>query len=454
MKQQNEANIKKEKYYLKQHLYIKDFLEISIIVSKTTKKQYVQKKYKFIDKNAMLQDNQKFVSEIKAMKMINSPFVVNLKEIYATTIPEFSLNIIMEYVEGNNLEQEIEEGKHFSFEQITDWIIYICLGLHEIHSHNIIHRDLKPANIFLTKDKKAKIGDFDVSKLLKCKNETASSVIGTLNYSSPEKMRGKQYYTDDDMWSLGIIIYKLISLEHPFKSDFNKMINGNYTPLNENVKNELKELVDNLLKVDGKDRPSAIEVLHMDFIKKRIKILLDTKQITKENIPPELYANVMTVIDYSKALIEKINTPKRMDEQHINKNQNLKYSESFQILNIDRNSSLGTITHEVTIPNCSEHKKESFSKGSELFINEFIYNQMSKTQAETYREISHNLIRNIGNEGFNNLLNLSKNVDNYSLYNFKENIKLCLQIDNKSTSEIDITLKQIDDIYSMLKSIC
>ena len=50
----------------------------------------------------------------------------------------------MEYVKGNNLKKEIEKKEHFTFDQITDWIIHICLGLHAIHSHIIIHRDLKP----------------------------------------------------------------------------------------------------------------------------------------------------------------------------------------------------------------------------------------------------------------------------------------------------------------------
>ena len=440
MKKQNETNIKKEKYYWKQLLLNNGSLEVSVIVSKTTNKKYVQKKYKFLDKKEMLQENKKFVSEIKAMKAINSPFVVKLKEIYATTIPEFSLNIIMEYVDGNNLQKEIDKGKSFLPEQITDLIIYICLGLHEIHSHNIIHRDLKPANIFLTVDKRAKIGDFDQSKLLKSKNDLTSSKVGTLIFQSPEKYQHKQYYTDDDMWSLGIIIYELITLKHPFnfeKNFENNLLKGKYPPLGENVEKEFKQLVDNLLKVNGKDRPSAIEVLNMDFIKKRIKVLLDTKQITKEDIPRELYAVIMAVTDYSKINTENINTPIKMDAKPTA--QNHRYSESFQIFNSD--SPRETITQRV-------------SKESELLINKVINNRMSKSQAEKYREVSNNLIRNIGNDAFNNLLNLAKNHDNYGLNDFKENIKLSLQIDRKSISEIDKTLKLIDDSYSIIKSIC
>lgn len=445
MKKQNETNIKNEKYYWKERLLENDSLEVSVIVSKTTNKKYVQKKYKFHNKNEMLQNdknNKKFVSEIKAMKAINSPFVVKLKEIYATTIPEWSLNIIMEYVDGNNLQKEINEGKHFSFEQITDWIIYICLGLHEIHSHNIIHRDLKPANIFLTKDKRAKIGDFDQSKLLKSKNDLTTSKVGTLIFQSPEKYKREQYYTDDDMWSLGIIIYELITLEHPFnlKNNFeNNLLNGKYPTLGENVEEEFKQLVGNLLKVNRKDRPSAIEVLKMDFITKRMKVLLDTKKITKEDIPTELYTVIMAVTDYSKINTEIINTPIKMNAQPID--QNHRYSESFQILNDDTDSPRETITQRV-------------SKKSELLINEVINNRMSKSQAEKYREVSNNLIRNIGNDAFNNLLNLAKKHDNYGLNDFKENIKLSLQIDHKSISEIDKTLKLIDDIYSIIKSIC
>ena len=442
MKKQNETNIKNEKYCWKKYLLKNAILEVSVIVSKTTNKNYVQKKYKFTNKNEMLKENKKFVSEIKAMKKINSPFVVKLKEIYATTIPEWSLNIIMEYVDGNNLQKEIDERKHFKFDQITDWIIYICLGLYEIHSHNIIHRDLKPANIFLTKDKRAKIGDFDTSKLLKSKNDLTTSKVGTMIFQSPEKYQCKQYSTDDDMWSLGIIIYELITLKHPFPFGMNFDINlstSKYPPLGENVEKELKELVNNLLKVNGKDRPSVIEVLKMDFITKRMKVLLNTKQMTKEEIPTELYDVVTGVTDYSKIHTENINTPIKLNAKPTN--QNYRYSESFRILNSDNDSPRETIIQRV-------------SKESGLLINEVINNRMSKSQAEKYREVSNNLIRNIGNDAFNNLLNLAKKHDNYGLNDFKENIKLSLQIDRKSISEINTTLKEIDDIYYMIKSIC
>jgi serine/threonine protein kinase len=274
----------------------------------------------------------------------------------------------------------------------------------------------------------------------KSKNDLTTSKVGTLIFQSPEKYKREQYYTDDDMWSLGIIIYELITLEHPFnlKNNFeNNLLNGKYPPLGENVEEEFKQLVDNLLKVNGKDRPSAIEVLNMDFIKKRIKVLLDTKQITKEDIPRELYAVIMAVTDYSKINTENINTPIKIDAKPTA--QNHRYSESFQIFNSD--SPRETITQRV-------------SKESELLINKVINNRMSKSQAEKYREVSNNLIRNIGNDAFNNLLNLAKKHDNYGLNDFKENIKLSLQIDHKSISEIDKTLKLIDDIYSIIKSIC
>ena len=90
-------------------------------------------------------------------------------------------------------------------------------GVCFIHKKKIIHRDLKPANIFLTRDKKLKIGDFGIAKGLDKTSGLASTFVGTAIYIAPEIHGGDKYNMMADMWSLGVIFFEIISLKKPFQ---------------------------------------------------------------------------------------------------------------------------------------------------------------------------------------------------------------------------------------------
>jgi len=91
----------------------------------------------------------------------------------------------------------------------------ICLALKHIHDRKIIHRDLKPGNIFLTTNDIVKLGDFGIAKVLDGTLEKAKTMVGTPYYISPEIVKGKDYSFKTDVWSLGIVIHEVCSLEVP-----------------------------------------------------------------------------------------------------------------------------------------------------------------------------------------------------------------------------------------------
>jgi NIMA (never in mitosis gene a)-related kinase len=158
------------------------------------------------------------IQEGIVLSKLKHPNIVNCHKYY---LENNKIDIIMEYEEGGDLSNKINEQKnkkkYFEEKEIIEWFIEICEGVKYIHENKIIHRDLKPLNIFLTKNNKIKIGDFGIATLLNYKSK-AKTMIGTQIYLSPEIMKNKPYDYKSDIWNLGIILYKLTQLKNPFEN--------------------------------------------------------------------------------------------------------------------------------------------------------------------------------------------------------------------------------------------
>ena len=124
----------------------------------------------------------------------------------------------MEFCSGGDLARYIEaqQQKHriLPVDFITEWCKQLTSGVCFIHKMEIIHRDLKPANIFITSDKKLKIGDFGIAKVLD--SGFASTFAGTAVYTAPEIHGGERYDMSADVWSLGCVIFEIATLKKPF----------------------------------------------------------------------------------------------------------------------------------------------------------------------------------------------------------------------------------------------
>ena len=122
--------------------------------------------------------------------------------------------IIMEYCAGGDLAKFIDAQKQpLSEDFIIEWLKQLTSGVRYIHSMKIIHRDLKTANIFLTLDKRLKIGDFGIAKGLTSTSSLASTFVGTAVYMAPEIHGGEKYDMMADMWSLGIVMFEIITFK-------------------------------------------------------------------------------------------------------------------------------------------------------------------------------------------------------------------------------------------------
>ncbi|XP_077393816.1 serine/threonine-protein kinase Nek5 isoform X2 [Festucalex cinctus] len=188
-----------------------------------------------------------------------------------------SLCIVMEYCDGGDLMMKIkmQRGIFFTEQQILAWFVQICLGLKHIHDKKILHRDIKSQNIFLSeRGVKVKLGDFGIARTLTHTLELARTRVGTPLYLSPEICENRPYNNKTDIWSLGCVLYELCTLRHPFEGNslsqlVSKICRGRVIPVPARYSYDLRLLVEQLFKVNPRDRPSVSSLLQRPFLNKR-----------------------------------------------------------------------------------------------------------------------------------------------------------------------------------------
>ncbi|HSE40007.1 MAG TPA: protein kinase, partial [Acidobacteriota bacterium] len=239
---------------------------------------------------------QRFQNEARAASSLNHPNILTVYEIGRENEIPF---IATEYVEGKTLRIQLATGKIKTREAI-DIAIQTCSALAAAHEAGIVHRDIKPENIMLRPDGIVKVVDFGVSKMI----ETADSneetktnitmegeVIGTVKYMSPEQVRGQPVDARSDIFSLGIVLFEILTGIAPFegktKSDVIASIlqkdvpnMTNYLP---GISKELESIVRKMLQKDRHERYQTVTELLEDLrpVKQHLDASADTAKIQK-----------------------------------------------------------------------------------------------------------------------------------------------------------------------------
>jgi len=170
---------------------------------------------------------ERFQREAKAAAALNHSNIVTIHEISEF---EGQIFIVMEYIEGISLREKI--SKDLSIKEIINITIQICEGLKRAHQADIVHRDIKPENILIDKENQVKIVDFGLAKLKGLSKQTKeNTILGTICYMSPEQLIGEEIDSRTDIWSLGIVIYEMLTKQLPFKGEYEQAIS--YSILNE-----------------------------------------------------------------------------------------------------------------------------------------------------------------------------------------------------------------------------
>ena len=236
---------------------------------------YALKKVKLLNLNEKEKTNS--LNEVRILASIKSKYVISYKEAFFDE-KDSTLGIVMEYADNGDLYQKIVEYKKrkIYFEEIDIWKVFIQLvkGLKALHDLRILHRDLKSANVFLFKNGNAKLGDLNVSKV--AKRGLGYTQTGTPYYASPEIWKDLPYDNKSDIWSLGCVLYEMITLHPPFIAKnmddlYKKVLSGDVSALPNKFSNDLYEVVCLLLKINQNKRPNCNEILNNALIKKRIE---------------------------------------------------------------------------------------------------------------------------------------------------------------------------------------
>lgn len=178
---------------------------------------------------------ERFTREAQTAGILSHPNIVTIYDVGEDTATGSSF-IAMEYIEGKTIKALLLERKDFPPEHVADMMGQVAEALDYAHRKGIIHRDIKPANIMITTDGRVKITDFGIAKVASSTLTTTGQFLGTPNYMSPEQVTGAAVDGRSDIFSLGVVLYEMLSHHKPFAGEnlttiSYKIVHENHAPL-------------------------------------------------------------------------------------------------------------------------------------------------------------------------------------------------------------------------------
>ncbi|WDF03819.1 MULTISPECIES: Stk1 family PASTA domain-containing Ser/Thr kinase [Shouchella] len=160
---------------------------------------------------------KRFRREAQAATSLNNPHIVNIFDVGEE---EDLYYIVMEYVKGRTLKEVIQEDGPLDIATALDYFKQILHGVGHAHAMQIVHRDMKPQNILISEDGEAKVTDFGIARAMTSTTIThTNSVMGSVHYLSPEQARGGHVTYRSDLYSLGIVLFEMVTGRIPFSGD-------------------------------------------------------------------------------------------------------------------------------------------------------------------------------------------------------------------------------------------
>jgi serine/threonine-protein kinase len=247
---------------------------------------------------------QRFVQEAKSASALNHPHILTIYEIGTVGSTRF---IATELIEGDTLGQRIRSAS-LSLNEVLEIATQIAGALSVAHAAGIIHRDIKPENIMVRRDGYIKLLDFGLAKLTEPQGSTtdteaptkalvntdAGTVMGTANYMSPEQAKGTNVDTRTDLWSLGAVIYEMVSGHVPFPGEtptetISLILQREAMPLARYVHDlpaELERIIAKTLTKDREERYQSAKDLLIDLRTLKRKLEVDAE--IDRTVPPEM----------------------------------------------------------------------------------------------------------------------------------------------------------------------
>ena len=214
----------------------------------------------------------RFIHEARAASKLDHPNICTIHEIEES--PDGQTFICMAWCDGETLQRRIKAGP-VGVEESLDIAIQIAAGLEEAHAAGIVHRDIKPSNIMISTKGQAKIMDFGLAKLTDATRLTKSATtVGTVQYMSPEHVKGEEVDFRADIWSFGVVLYELLTGRLPFSGDYEAtvlyaVVNEDFEPasvINTAVPAAIDRILATALKKNPRERYASARELRDDLL--------------------------------------------------------------------------------------------------------------------------------------------------------------------------------------------
>ena len=247
---------------------------------------------------------RRFIQEAQAASALNHPHILTIYEIGSSGNRRF---IATEFIDGDTLRKRINNGSQ-NLNELLEFAIQTAGALSAAHTAGIVHRDIKPDNIMVRRDGYVKVLDFGLAKLAEpagfasdgeaptkaLVNTREGTVMGTANYMSPEQARGTEVDARTDLWSLGVVLYEMITGKPPFAGEtatdsISLILQKDPVPLTRYVKDippELERIVSKALTKDREERYQTAKDLLIDLRNLKRKLEVDAE--LGRTAPPEL----------------------------------------------------------------------------------------------------------------------------------------------------------------------
>lgn len=230
---------------------------------------------------------RRFHAESQAVAMLSHPNIVSVYDVSTTSDADY---IVMELIDGITLKQYMEKKGVLNWKETLHFAIQIAKALEHAHSRGIVHRDIKPHNVMVLKNGSVKVADFGIARIMSKGNTLTKEALGSVHYISPEQAKGGRVDNRSDIYSLGVVMYEMMSGRPPYDGESPvavaiQHINGGApmpSTLNPNIPGGLEQIIMKAMAQEPNDRyDSATAMLYdMDEFRKNPSILFDY------NVPP------------------------------------------------------------------------------------------------------------------------------------------------------------------------
>lgn len=234
-------------------------------------------------KNEYSEDEEfrrRFKAESQAVAMLSHANIVSVYDVNSCDGVDY---IVMELIDGISLKQYMDRRGQLNWRETLHFGMQICKALEHAHSRGIVHRDIKPHNIMILKDGSVKVADFGIARMTTSQNTLTREALGSVHYISPEQAKGGKVDCRSDLYSLGVVMYEMMTAKPPFDGESPvavaiQHINGTAQKpreMNPDIPVGLEQITMRAMKADANDRYSnATEMLNdLEEFRKNPEIL-------------------------------------------------------------------------------------------------------------------------------------------------------------------------------------